>query len=499
MGQIFWKFLAAFWAALLLAGALVWGAGQVSRYYSDDDQNSGMMMVSPAMRMVLQSMQVLLEQGDFQTLELVLKKWDQEAMAKDKVLLINRSGSDYLQRPVPENWPQLLAAQRQMWPDDSQSDWQFLIVPRHDSVLEWFKAVRGSLEHRPDLGPQRPHGDFESPAKPDALHAGGAQGQPEHGFGRPPEDGGPPARFKPPFWWHPLFLFSAVVLTSLGVSLALAWYFASPVRQLKLALQSLAKDRWLTQLGPAVTGRGDEFGALARSFNLMAQSVEQAIGGQQRLLHDVSHELRSPLARLQLLVALGRQTPEETPMLLDKVEAETVKLDRLVGEILTFSRLDSGAMPVTQYPIDLVELIESVVDNSQLEADAKAVQIQTHLPTEMVLNLDPELVARAVENLLRNAVKFSPNGGSVEVQLVTQQGCVCLSIVDQGPGVDEADLVRLGLPFFRANPQQPGVGLGLSIAVRAIESCAGRLELSNKYNQQGQRSGFCARIHLHTS
>ncbi|WP_419571472.1 sensor histidine kinase [Rheinheimera sp.] len=487
MGQIFWKFLLAFWVALVLAGALVWGAGQASQYYSEQTGGSQHFIITPPMRVVLESMQILLQEGDFRALEVVLKRWDQEPMARDQVLLVNSKGEDYLGRVVPDNWADLLQAQSGMLPQNPTSPWFFLLQPRNESVLEWFRGIRAVAVNEPERrnGPPPPPGEmrFDEPGfRPEP-------GGPRHSPGGPPP-------FKLPFWWHPLFLVAAVALTSLGVSLALAWYFASPVRQLKLALSSLAKDRWLTQLGPKVTGRGDEFGALARSFNLMAQSVEQAISGQQRLLHDVSHELRSPLARLQLLVALGRQTPEDTPALLDKVEAETLKLDRLVGEILTFSRLDSGAMPVQPHELDLVELAESVAEDAQLEAQAKQIRLTTRLPAEQPLTSDGELLARALENLLRNALKFSPEGSEVQLRLHSDSGHVLLEVLDQGPGVGEADLLKLCQPFFRADNQQPGVGLGLSIARRAVESCGGQLELSNRLNTAGQRCGFCARIRL---
>lgn len=486
MGQIFWKFLLAFWVALLLAGALVWGAGQASQYYSEQTTGSQHIVVTPPMRIVLESMQILLQEQDFRALEVVMTRWDQEPMARDRVLLVNAQGQDYLGRPVPDNWQVLLQAQRKLIPQDEKSDWLFLLEPRHDSVLEWFKTIRSAVE--------REGGPMNRPPPPGAMpfeRPGFAAGP-----GRAPPDPDERIPFKPPFWWHPLFLVAAVALTSLGVSLALAWYFASPVLQLKQALRSLAKDRWLTQLGPKVTGRRDEFGALARSFNLMAQSVEQAISGQQRLMHDVSHELRSPLARLQLLVALGKQTPEETPALLDKVEAETLKLDRLVGEILTFSRLDSGAMPVQPHELDLVELVESVVEDTQLEAQAKQVRLTTDLPQSLLLVSDGELLARALENLLRNAVKFSAEAGRVDIMLYQTGQWMVLEVLDQGPGVAEADLLKLCQPFFRADNQQPGVGLGLSIARRAIESCGGQLALCNRLDAAGHRCGFCARIRL---
>ena len=268
------------------------------------------------------------------------------------------------------------------------------------------------------------------------------------------------------------------------------------MRQLKRALQSLASDQWLTQLGPKVTGRRDEFGAVARSFNEMAKSVEQAISGQRRLLHDVSHEFRSPLARLQILVGLARQTPSESAMVLDKVEAETQKLNALVEEILTYSRLESGPAAVKLQPVDLLELLESVAEDGRLEALSQQKQLRVKAETTVLVQADPDLLYRALENLSRNAIKFTPALTQVTIELQQQEQQVQICISDQGPGVAHDDLAKLFTPFFRAQSKKDGVGLGLSIAKRAVESCDGELKLHNLYAASGIVCGFQAVISL---
>ncbi len=504
MGQVFWKFLLAFWGALILAGTLVWAVNQVSR--SADDQPKAV-WIGPQLRLVLGSAQLMTDSGGIKLLGDVLQRWEQDPMSRDKILLLNDKGEDYLQREVPQNWSELLKEQPEYKVQDkSGQSWFLLAVPRHEFLLDWLRSGRGVMAgqpqpamriEEPNAGASRePHGP--PPELSGAFPEPGPDGADFADQAPPPQRKGMAARAMPmpPIWFHPAFLLAAILLTSLSVSLWLAWYFASPVQQLKKALQSLASDQWLTQLGPKVTGRRDEFGAVARSFNEMAKSVEQAISGQRRLLHDVSHEFRSPLARLQILVGLARQTPAESAMVLDKVEAETQKLNALVEEILTYSRLESGAAAVTLQQVDLLELLESVAEDGRLEALSQQKQLLVQAQSTAQLQADPDLLYRALENLIRNAIKFTPPDSLVTVQLKQQPGQVQILVSDPGPGVAPDDLAKLSAPFFRGQSKKDGVGLGLSIAKRAVESCGGSLALHNLYLNSGEICGFQAVITL---
>lgn len=500
MGQVFWKFLVAFWGALILAGTLVWTVNEISRSTETEPRP---IWIGPQLRLVLGSAQLMMDSGGIQLLGDVLQRWEDDPMSRDKILLLNEKGEDYLQRDVPPNWAELLQEQPEYKVHDKAGhSWFLLAVPRHEFLLEWLRSGRDIMAtssvpaQRIDVQNSqaaRPHG----PPPDEAVQPFGPTGVGDKG--PPPEMPGMAVKATlamPPVWFHPVFLLAAILLTSLSVSLWLAWYFASPVRQLKRALQSLASDHWLTQLGPKVTGRRDEFGAVARSFNEMAKSVEQAISGQRRLLHDVSHEFRSPLARLQILVGLARQTPSESAVVLDKVEAETQKLNALVEEILTYSRLESGAAAVKLQPVDLLELLESVAEDGRLEALSQHKQLLVKADTTVLVQADPDLLYRALENLIRNAIKFTPPNTEVTVELLQQEQQVQISISDQGPGVAHADLAKLFTPFFRGQSKQDGVGLGLSIAKRAVESCGGEMRLHNLYAASGLVCGFQAVISL---
>lgn len=482
MGQVFWKFLLAFWGALILAGTLVWAVNEVNR---STEQQPRQVWLGPQLRLVLGSAQLMMESGGIELVGEVLQRWEDDPMSRDKILLLDKEGKDYLQREVPENWVELLQEQPSyQLQDKAGHSWDLLAVPRHEFLLDWLRSGKSVMATRA-MPAQMTHRSEATPPDKQVPRFDGK--------GPPPDMPGGAIRGTmpmPPVWFHPAFLLAAILVTSLLVSFWLAWYFASPVRQLKQALQSLASDHWLTQLGPKVTGRRDEFGAVARSFNQMAKSVEQAISGQRRLLHDVSHEFRSPLARLQILVGLARQTPSESAMVLDKVEAETQKLNALVEEILTYSRLESGAATVQLQPVDVLELLESVAEDGRLEALSHRKQLVVKAVTTVQVMADPDLLYRALENLIRNAIKFTPTDSTVTVELQQQDQLVQISISDQGPGVADDDFAKLSTPFFRGESKKDGVGLGLSIAKRAVESCGGEMTLHNLYAASGIRCGF---------
>ncbi|HAT40978.1 MAG TPA: hypothetical protein DCS87_04525 [Rheinheimera sp.] len=476
IGGLFVKFLLAFWSALLLAYALISAANQLQSKHQER------VLHSPQLRLVSQTARVLASRGDTEVLKEVLQTWEDDRFSRERLLVLDEQGQDILQRPVPADWPAKLAAIAERYEisvrDPQGHLWQFLPLEREMQGAMATPTLKGWSGSPP---PRDLHG-----AMPDEMSGG---------MPKPPvgaKDAGP----KPPFWFQPWFLLAVVLFTSTVASLGLAWYFAAPVRKLKQALEQLAEQQWRTQLGSEVTSRHDEFGALGRSFNQMAQNVYLAMLSQRRLLHDVSHELRSPLARLQIVIGLARQDPAELANTLDRVEAETQRLDRLVGEILTFSRLESGELQGKQQLVYVHELLESICDDAQLEADAahKSLMLQP-LPVCAVL-ADAELLFRAFENVVRNALKYTPEGASVWVRAQVQAQWLTIDVDDDGQGVPDEMLQRLFQPFFRGQSSHDGVGLGLSIAQRAVAAAGGSIEAQNRYDDLGAHVGFRIRIKL---
>jgi len=458
MGQLFWKFLAAFWLAILLAYGGLLALSELTR-----QQQPGQPMGGPSGRLQVITAQQLLQQGGVALLQPLLQQWQQQDVAFETLLVVDAKELELLQRPLagaelageataPDGQQFRLYLQRRM-------------PPRYGGAVGREVAADG----RRTLGASLQ----VSPAEMAKLPA------------------------PPRFWFHPMFLPVVVVVASVAASLWLAWYFAAPVRQLRQALHALPQQQWKTQLSTQMTGRRDEFGGLARNFNRMAQQVYQAILSQRRLLHDVSHELRSPLARLQILIGLLRQQPADLQVSLDKIEAETARLDQLVGQILTFSRLDSGELkPQLQRQV-LHEMLASIADDAALEAEPKQQQVLLELPgAAFECLVDVEMLFRALENVVRNAIKYAGDGGVIRMSLATKDDQAVIRVSDNGPGVEPAALEHLFEPFFRAAQQGDGVGLGLSIAARAVEACGGRIEAWNDVDASGRRAGFTVQLLL---
>ncbi len=275
------------------------------------------------------------------------------------------------------------------------------------------------------------------------------------------------------------------VLCGLLFSAVLAWYLTRPIQGLRTGFRHLAEGRLDTRLQPRMGRRRDEIADLASDFDRMAERLQQLIQAREQLLHDVSHELRSPLARLNLAVALAGQSDGAAREPLQRIQAEVGRLDVLVGELLSLSRRESGESELDAY-FEMHTLVEAVIDDVSFEAEAGGVTItrQIDATPRTLIQGSAELIRRAVENVVRNAVQFSRRGDVVGVSLaVVDEGRrVSVQVADQGPGVAEADLQRMLEPFvrLRGDAKRQGYGLGLAIASRAVHSHKGRLEVANR-------------------
>jgi signal transduction histidine kinase len=288
---------------------------------------------------------------------------------------------------------------------------------------------------------------------------------------RPPPP--PPGlRFLPPLM--PLIAGSIVSLLFAGL---LAWYFSRPIRSLRAALVAVAGGRLETRVAAAMGQRQDELADLGQDFDRMAERLQNLVESQRRLLHDVSHELRSPLARLQAAAGLMGQQPERSAELVERIERDTTRMDRLVGELLTLARLDAGTNVDLTEQVALAELIGELVEDVRFEAEAVPCTVELDVSGSLVVCGNGELLRRALENVLRNAVGHSPAGGHVRIAAreTAASHYVEITVSDNGPGVPAEMLADIFKPFFRSDAQTAfsGYGLGLAITRSVIEKHSG--------------------------
>ena len=291
-----------------------------------------------------------------------------------------------------------------------------------------------------------------------------------------------PGRPPPPGPRLPLVHLLAGSIVSLVFATLLAAYIARPVRRLRQALQAGATGQLATDIAEAMGHRRDELADLCRDFDRMAHHIDQLMQGQRRLMHDVSHEMRSPLARLSAIVGLVRQQPERLEDCLNLLEHESARMDRLISELLTLSRLESGMVDPGEAMVDLAEVLADVVGDAAPEAEQAACRIALDAGTEMRVRGDAEMLHRAFDNLLRNALAYAGGGGWVGVRVDREGDDVRVCVEDLGPGVLSSDLKRLFEPFFRGShaPVKKGHGLGLAIARQVVVNHHGRIDAENR-------------------
>lgn len=277
----------------------------------------------------------------------------------------------------------------------------------------------------------------------------------------------------------------------LGLSLLLigvaGWWIARsvarPVEALRHATKRMTAGEFSTRVAQRWSTKHDELGQLSRDFNAMAERTETLIAHDRGVLQDLSHELRSPLARLQLILDLAQHSNDasEATMHFQHAEREIGRLDRLTAEMLALSRLEGGLPGIEREPLDLRELVAERLRVAHVEAEARGISLQLTDAAEVTVTGNAILLERALDNLIANAIKFSPEHGSVEVRLQSSPGHADVTIRDHGPGVPPDELNLLFRPFFRGSNavRAEGHGLGLAIAQRVAQVHGGEIHAKN--------------------
>ncbi|WP_447883482.1 ATP-binding protein [Serratia fonticola] len=295
------------------------------------------------------------------------------------------------------------------------------------------------------------------------------------------------AEYRPPKRWRLLNIPEPMVwvggLGGLLFSAMLAWNLTRPMRQLRAGFERVAQGDLAVRLFPAMRRRHDELSEVARDFDSMAERLEVLVSAREQLLHDVSHELRSPLARLQLAIGLGRQNPENVENSLQRIEHEAGRLDKMIGELLALSRTENNGLSNDEEYFDLYGLVEAVVNDARYEAQIPGVEIvlQASSDEEYTVKGNAELMRRAVENIVRNALRFSSHGQRVTVVLTRIDQLFQIQVSDQGPGVEESKLSSIFDPFVRVKSAMSGKGYGLGLAItrKVVLAHGGQVEAHN--------------------
>ncbi|MGA8272398.1 MAG: ATP-binding protein [Candidatus Sulfotelmatobacter sp.] len=292
-----------------------------------------------------------------------------------------------------------------------------------------------------------------------------------------------------------------LVLSSGLVCYFLAWYMTKPVARLRAATQQLAAGDLTARAGNPKSRRRDEIAGLVRDFDAMAGRLEGLVKAQSRLLNDISHELRSPLARLNVALGLARQrSGPESASMLERIELEASRLNELIGRLLTLARLEDGEQRVPPTPVLLDEVVLNVAEDAEFEAQARHCHVRSSIPDgDWGVRGEASLLHSAIENVVRNAIRYTREGTTVEIHLKRKDGSkgaeAIVSVTDCGSGVPVDALEKLFQPFYRLDDdrgrQTGGVGLGLAITERAVRFHGGQVAAFNR-----SEGGLLIEIHL---
>jgi two-component system OmpR family sensor kinase len=268
---------------------------------------------------------------------------------------------------------------------------------------------------------------------------------------------------------------------------------------LRLAIGAMASGRLQVAVADVVKRRNDELADLLREFDHMARKVGSLVDGQRQLFHDVSHELRSPLARMQVAIGLAKQQPERGEELLERIDCEIVRIDRLIGELLALSRLAVTETTTTDEEFSIDEVLGEIVESARFEGKAKGKTILYAGHSGVSIRGSPELINRAVENVVRNAIEHTPNDCtiSIKAEMESNRDRIKISVSDTGPGVPDTEIGMIFNSFFRGTRSSPyagSQGLGLSIAKRIVDAHQGEIR---GYNVP--TGGLCVEIFLPVS
>ncbi|WP_377299529.1 ATP-binding protein [Rhizobium sp. SGZ-381] len=275
----------------------------------------------------------------------------------------------------------------------------------------------------------------------------------------------------------------AALLSAAAAAYWLARYFIAPVEQLRYGLRALAKGELDVRIAHTIGAKRDEITTLAHDLDITAARLQELQTAQQQLFHDVSHELRSPLSRLQAAIGVLQQNPARLSAMIERMGREVERLDELVGEILTLARLsDRDTTRFERQKLDVVDLIREIIEDAGFEGQARGITVQYAGVDSFVALVNGELIYRALENVIRNAITHTGPGTAVRVASRVLDGQLLVTVEDDGQGVPDAELEAIFEPFSQSSTMttRPGFGLGLAITRRAAQWHGGGARAENR-------------------
>ena len=446
MGRLFWKIFLWFWLTLILIGAGVsWGT---AIYIQNSDAFQQRDFRARYISSHVESLRQLIFYGGEEAASSVLQN-KRLALRRTEVFVVNKNNKDILGRTFNPADPNIIEHQP--------------VVARDGSSYKIFTMQQTRAERRSTM-----------------------------------------AMMLRPFQRSPgiylLWLWIAVLLSGLVV-FWLARYLSNPIIKMQIATRSFSQGNLDIRVADQIGNRRDEIADLGKDFDQMAVRIQSLINNQKQLLSDISHELRSPLARMQLAVGLARKkTGNEIDTEMLRIEQEMERLDDLIGQSLTLSRLDAGAAYPKDDFIDIAVLLEDIIRDCDFEAKNKNKQVVFNYQQSWTVNANVELLRRALENIIRNAIHYTATDTKVDVTLESidsqaMMNAFAITVCDHGKGVPEDKLESLFKPFVRISEARDrdsgGYGLGLAIAKRAIEFHQGKIAARNRTS-----GGLCIEIDL---
>jgi two-component system, OmpR family, sensor kinase len=427
MGRLFWKFFLAFWGCLLLAAAATFGILKAFETTTTDVQ----LAEGPRAQFLLDTAEVVLRNEGPNGLKKMLNRMTSRMEKPLPVYALNSKGEELLDREIPDDLRTAFTKGLSS-PFPPQRGLHQVITP---SGEKWAVFILKPI--RDENTNNRNH-----PRHPDDIRL--------------------------ILGMHPSLGLITASIASFFFAAILAYSYSKPFTRLKNAFRQVSQGKLDTRLTSGESPRS-EIGELLTGFDQMAKELQSQIEQQKALLHDISHELRSPLARLNLAVGLARQSPKEVSTSLDRIENEAERLDILIGQLLALSRLESTQHQPSFKKHDVIDLLENVLDDAQFEAEQMLRSVERDIRVEKwITPCIADALHSAFENVIRNAIRHTPENGKVWVRVFSHQYCLVIEIKDEGPGIDPSELNKLFEPFFKSG-EHAGHGLGLAIVKKAIQ------------------------------